>query len=155
MGVAWPALSLWGLSPGIAWWIGRPLIPRPASLSSDQIAFLRKTSRKIWAFFETFVGPRDHWLPPDNVQEDPLAKTAHRTSPTNIGLSLLANLSAYYFGYISLGRIIDRTTKTLRTMGTMERSHGHFYNWYDTESLDPLLPRYISTVDSGIWLPIC
>ena len=74
---------------------------------------------------------------------------AHRTSPTNMGLALLANLSAYDFGYISAGRLIDRTEKTLDTMGSLERHRGHFYNWYDTQSLKPLLPIYISTVDSG------
>ena len=66
-----------------------------------------------------------------------------------MGLALLANLSAWDFGYISAGQLIDRTTNAFRTMETMERYKGHFYNWYDTESLKPLLPMYISTVDSG------
>ncbi len=140
---------LWFISPGVAWWISEPLGRREARLTSDQINFLRKISRKTWGFFETFVGPEDHWLPPDNYQEHPLAKVAHRTSPTNMGLALLANLSAWDFGYISTGQLIDRTANAFRTMETMERYKGHFYNWYDTESLQPLLPMYISTVDSG------
>ena len=74
---------------------------------------------------------------------------AHRTSPTNMGLALLANLSAYDFGYISAGQLIERTENALHTMETMERHRGHFYNWYDTQSLKPLLPLYISSVDSG------
>ena len=147
--VALPVLVLWFVSPFIAWWISKPLHRREARLSSDQIIFLRKISRKTWAFFETFVGPEDHWLPPDNYQEYPLAMVAHRTSPTNMGLSLLANLSACDFGYISVGQLIDRTANAFRTMEAMERYKGHFYNWYDTESLKPLLPMYISTVDSG------
>ena len=140
---------LWFISPGVAWWISEPLSRREARLTSDQINFLRKISRKTWGFFETFVGPEDHWLPPDNYQEHPLAKVAHRTSPTNMGLALLANLSAWDFGYISAGQLIDRTANAFRTMEAMERYKGHFYNWYDTESLKPLLPMYISTVDSG------
>jgi len=100
-------------------------------------------------FFDTFIGPEDHWLPPDNYQEHPVAVIAHRTSPTNMGLALLANLCAYDFGYISAGKLIERTAKALRTMEGLERHQGHFFNWYDTQSLKPLPPLYISSVDSG------
>ena len=149
LAAAWPVLGLWIASPFIAWWISQPLTRRGARLTADQIIFLRKLSRKIWAFFETFVGPEDHWLPPDNYQEYRVTSIAHSTSPTNMGLALLANLSAYDFGYISVGRLIERTENALSTMESMERHRGHFYNWYDTQSLKPLLPKYISTVDSG------
>ncbi len=149
LGVAGPILGLWFASPAIAWWISRPLVRRRPKLTADQNIFLRKISRKTWAFFETFVGPEDHWLPPDNYQEHPVAVVAHRTSPTNMGLALLANLSAYDFGYISTGQLIERTEKAFHTMEALERHRGHFYNWYDTQSLKPLTPIYVSTVDSG------
>ncbi|MFA4901320.1 MAG: glucoamylase family protein [Desulfobaccales bacterium] len=149
LSVAGPILGLWFASPAIAWWISRPLTRRTARLTADQTRFLQKISRKTWAFFETFVGPEDHWLPPDNYQEHPVATVAHRTSPTNMGLALLANLAAYDFGYISAGRLVERTENALHTMAALERHRGHFYNWYDTQSLQPLLPIYISTVDSG------
>jgi cellobiose phosphorylase len=149
LAAAGPILCLWFASPVIAWWISRPLARRGAKLTADQTIFLRKLSRKTWMFFESFVGPEDHWLPPDNYQEYPVAAVAHRTSPTNMGLALLANLSAYDFGYISAGQLIERTDNALRTMEGMERHRGHFYNWYDTQSLKPLLPAYISAVDSG------
>ncbi|MDO8941569.1 MAG: cyclic beta 1-2 glucan synthetase, partial [Desulfobacterales bacterium] len=149
LAVAGPILCLWFAAPAIAWWISRPLARRRERLSADQILFLRKLSRKTWAFFETFVGPDDHWLPPDNYQEHPTSVIAHRTSPTNMGLALLANLSAYDFGTISAGKLIERTAKALHTMEGLERHRGHFYNWYDTRSLKPLPPLYISAVDSG------
>jgi len=149
LGVAGPILGLWFASPAIAWWISRPLVRRGARLTADQTIFLQKLSRKTWAFFETFVGPEDHWLPPDSYQEHPVAAVGHRTSPTNMGLALLANLSAYDFGYIPAGQLIERTANALRTMDALERHRGHFYNWYDTQSLKPLPPLYISTVDSG------
>jgi cellobiose phosphorylase len=149
LGVAGPILGLWFFSPAIAWWISRPLARPGARLTVDQTLFLRKLSRKTWAFFETFVGPEDHWLPPDSYQEHPVAVVGHRTSPTNMGLALLGNLSAYDFGYISVGQLIERTVNTFRTMEALERHRGHFYNWYDTQSLKPLQPTYISTVDSG------
>ena len=147
--VAVPVLCLWFASPAIAWWFSRPLARREARLTPEQTLFLQKLSRKTWAFFETFVGPEDHWLPPDNFQEHPSAVVAHRTSPTNMGFALLANLSAHDFGYISAGSFIERTANALRTMETLERHRGHFYNWYDTQSLKPLSPLYISSVDSG------
>ena len=146
---AGPLLALWFISPVIAWWISRPLVHRGARLTADQTVFLQKLSRKTWGFFETFVGPEDHWLPPDNYQENPVAVVSHRTSPTNMGLALLANLSAYDFGYVSAGQLIERTANALHTMGTLQRYHGHFFNWYDTRSLKPMTPRYVSTVDSG------
>ncbi len=149
LGMAGPILGLWFASPAIAWWMSQPLARRRTTLTADQTLFLKTLSRKTWAFFETFIGPEDHWLPPDNYQEHSDPVVAHRTSPTNMGLALLANLSAYDFGYVSAGQLLDRTDKALRTMEALERHRGHFYNWYDTESLKPLPPLYISTVDSG------
>src|SRR4030095_3958608 len=110
---------------------------------------MRKLARRTWAYFEAYVGPDDNWLPPDNVQEHPALKVAHRTSPTNMGLALLANLTAHDFGYLSTGQLVTRTTNALRTMESLERHRGHFYNWYDSQTLLPLAPLYISSVDSG------
>ena len=149
LAIAAPVLFLWLAAPAVAWWISRPLVRREAKLSDEQIIFLQKLARRTWAFFETFVGPEDHWLPPDNFQEHPVPVIAHRTSPTNMGLALLANLSAYDFGYIQARELIERTTNTLATMAALERHRGHFFNWYDTLSLQPLPPLYISSVDSG------
>ncbi len=146
---AWPILLLWFVSPVIAWWLSRPLVRREARLSMDQSVFLRKLARRTWAFFETYVGPDDHWLPPDNFQEHPIAKIAHRTSPTNMGLALLANLTAHDFGYIPAGQLLLRTANAIDTMQVMERHEGHFYNWYDTLTCKPLPPLYVSAVDSG------
>ncbi|MDR1967049.1 MAG: hypothetical protein LBQ36_10085, partial [Synergistaceae bacterium] len=146
---ALPILALWLLSPAAAWRISSTSIQRHEKLSPAQHQFLRRIARHTWGFFETFVGPEDNWLPPDNYQEYPVERTAHRTSPTNIGLALLANLSAYDFGFISAGKLIDRTAHTFATMGALRRHRGHFFNWYDTLTLDPLPPLYISSVDSG------
>jgi cellobiose phosphorylase len=142
-------LLLWWLSPLVACWISQPIARRAVQLSGEQTRFLKSLSRKMWLFFETYVGPEDNWLPLDNVQEHPVAVVARRTSPTNIGLSLLANLSAYDFGYIPSGQLLERTQNTFQTLASLERYQGHFYNWYDTQYLKPLQPIYVSTVDSG------
>ncbi|PKN19166.1 MAG: cyclic beta 1-2 glucan synthetase [Deltaproteobacteria bacterium HGW-Deltaproteobacteria-6] len=144
-----PVLALWFLSPVITWWVSRPSVKEGIILKDEQIVFLRKAARRTWAFFETFVASADNWLPPDNYQEHPGAVVAHRTSPTNIGLALLSNLSAYDFGYMTAGELISRTANTFGTMEKLDRHRGHFYNWYDTQSLRTLPPHYISTVDSG------
>ncbi|MHB1530555.1 GH36-type glycosyl hydrolase domain-containing protein [Acidithiobacillus sp.] len=144
-----PVLLLWLLSPAVGWWISTPLLSAVPDLSVDQRAFLRASARRTWRFFADFVGPQDNWLPPDNFQEYPVPAIASRTSPTNIGMSLLANLAAYDFGYISAGEFLRITENTLATMEKLERYRGHFYNWYDTRTLKPLLPQYVSSVDSG------
>lgn len=148
-GLALIFLSLWLFSPAAAYRISRPSPKRKILLSKAQTLFLRKLARKNWAFFENFVTEKDHWLPPDNFQEEPVSVLAHRTSPTNIGLALLANLTAYDFGYVSMGMMFHRMEKTFNTLNLMERFRGHFYNWYDTETLKPLIPLYVSSVDSG------
>lgn len=139
----------WILSPSIAWVISQPVNAQITSLTEGQEFFLRGVARRTWRFFEVFISAEDHYLLPDNYQEQPLDVIAHRTSPTNIGLSLLASLSAYDFGYIPVSELIERTQKTMNTMGQMKRYRGHFYNWYNTLTLEPLIPMYISTVDSG------
>ena len=144
-----PILVLWIAAPWIAWRISQPIESTPPDLSAEQLRFLRHTARKTWHFFETFVAAQENWLPPDNFQEIPTPKIASRTSPTNMGLALLANLAARDFGYLSAGGLIHRTEATLATMQQLERYRGHFLNWYETRTLQPLLPRYVSSVDSG------
>ncbi len=146
---ALPVLTLWFFSPLIVWWVSQPLRRGRPTLTGAQAATLRLLSRRTWAFFETFVGPDDNFLPPDNMQEHPVERIAHRTSPTNIGLALLCNLAAHDFGYITLGQLIARTGATLETIARLEKHRGHLFNWYDTQTLAPLRPRYVSTVDSG------
>jgi len=147
--IAGPILLLWLVAPCITWLVSRPLKEQAVSLTSEQRVFLQKLARKTWSFFEQFVVAEENWLPPDNFQEQPVEQIAHRTSPTNIGLSLLANVTACDFGYLTSRQLVERTARTIATMEKMERYKGHFYNWYDTRTLSPLFPKYISTVDSG------
>jgi cyclic beta-1,2-glucan glucanotransferase len=147
--LAAPFLTVWLLSPVIAYWISQPLPARQIILSVGERMELRRMARKTWRFFETFVGPEDHYLPPDNYQEDPKGSIAHRTSPTNISTYLLSTLAAHDLGYINSSELIDRLGQTFESLEQLDRYRGHFYNWYDTETLRPLMPTYVSTVDSG------
>ncbi len=148
--LAAPFATLWILSPAIARWASlSPLDAGRLSVSDDDARALRLTARRTWRFFERFVTPADHMLPPDNFQEDPTPVLAHRTSPTNIGLYLLSIVSARDFGWIGGIEALGRLEATLATMSGLARFRGHFYNWYDTRDLRPLEPQYVSSVDSG------
>ena len=149
--IALPLLIGWFVSPQVAFRISRPNAQSEPlqALSADQEVALHHLARQTWLFFEQMVGPEDHWLPPDNFQEEPRAIIAHRTSPTNIGLLLLSTLSAYDLGYIGAIDLSVRLQATFDTITGLEHYRGHLLNWYDTQTLESLTPRYISTVDSG------
>jgi cyclic beta-1,2-glucan synthetase len=140
---------LWLISPAIAHVTAVPLPQRRDAPSRTARAEYRDVARRTWRFFEDLVGPADNWLIPDNYQENRVDPIAHRTSPTNIGLQLLSTLAAYDLGYIGFSETLDRLEPTFDTLLRMQRYRGHFFNWYDTKTLSPLIPMYISTVDSG------
>ncbi len=144
-----PVLLLWFVSPLVAWWISKPITSKAAPLTQEQTVFLQLSARRTWRYFDQYVSAEENWLPPDNVQQYPASMIASRTSPTNIGMGLLANLAAYDFGYITADRLLELTQNTLYTMEKLTRYHGHFYNWYDTRTLQVLNPQYVSSVDSG------
>ncbi len=144
-----PLLALWLASPGLAWFTGMPRKPRRFVPDKAQTRFLRALARRTWAFFQTYCDKDNNWLPPDNFQELPSPVVARRTSPTNIGIALLAHLAARQFGYTGNRLLLERLAAIFATLSRLERHQGHFCNWYDTRTLEPLTPRYISTVDSG------
>jgi cyclic beta-1,2-glucan synthetase len=146
---ALPVLALWAIAPFAAHALSRPVPERRLPLGPEDRAFFERVARDTWRYFESFMGPDDHGLPADNFQEAPEPRVAHRTSPTNIGMGLLATLAAHDLGFIATDVLAHRIDATLTTMEGLERHEGHLLNWYDTESLAALPPRYVSTVDSG------
>ncbi len=146
---ALPVLALWAMAPFVAHALSKPVAQRRRELGVQDRAFLERVARDTWRYFEAFMGPEDHGLPADNFQETPESRVAHRTSPTNIGMGLLATLAAHDLGFIARDVLAERVDATLTTMEGLERHEGHLLNWYDTQSLAALPPRYVSTVDSG------
>jgi cyclic beta-1,2-glucan synthetase len=148
--LAWaaPVLVLWALAPLLAHRLSQPMAARDEALGPEDRAFLLELARATWKYFAAFMGPEDHSLPADNFQEAP-ERVAHRTSPTNMGMGLLATLAAHDLGVIGTVELVERVGATLTTMEGLELQEGHPFNWYDTLSLAPLAPRYVSTVDSG------
>ena len=146
---SWVLLGAWFASPFFAWSISRPLAEHKVTMGKKQKQYLRSLARKIWRFYEVFVGEEDNWIPPDNYQEGPVDRVAHRTSPTNIGLYFLSCAAAREFQYIQTSDFLFRIENAFKTLSKMEKYQGHFYNWYNTKTLEVLSPMYVSTVDSG------
>ncbi len=140
---------LWASAPFIAFWISKDQKAEELKLSGNDLEELRRIARKTWRYFEEFINTKGHYLVPDNYQSDPPRGAAYRTSPTNIGLGLLSTLSARDFGYIGTFELMTLIDKTVSTVEGLEKWNGHLFNWYDTRTLKPLRPSYISTVDSG------
>ncbi len=148
----WPAvplLALWAVAPLVAHALSRPVQQRRREVDAEDRALFERIARDTWKYFEAFMGAEDNGLPADNYQENPEPRVAHRTSPTNIGMGLLATLAAHDLGLIGADELARRVDAALTTIEGLEQHEGHLLNWYDTQTLAPLLPRYVSTVDSG------
>jgi cyclic beta-1,2-glucan synthetase len=140
----------WAVSPFLDYLLGKPGRSRARKeLSVEETHFLRGVARETWRFFDDLVREQSNWLPPDNYQLALRVEVAQRTSPTNIGLWLTSALAARDFGYLTTDELCLRCTHTMDTLSRMEHYEGHLLNWYDTKTLEPLNPRYVSTVDSG------
>jgi hypothetical protein len=149
---AGPGLLAWLAGPLVAWWMSRTTDRHAIRLTPAQTQHFRRWARQTWHYFDTWLNSSEHWLLPDNVQESPSRMVAHRTSPTNIGMGLLADLAASDLGYLPASGLLHRCERTFHTLGRLDRYRGHFYNWYDTRTLKPIEPPYVSSVDSGnLW----
>jgi cyclic beta-1,2-glucan synthetase len=139
--------ALWIVAPIMVAWLNEPL-PAPAALAAHDRAFLRDVALRTWRFFADHSRPETHYLVPDNTQDDPPLQT-DRISPTNLGLLLTAHLAAHDFGYVTTDELSLGLQRVFESMEEMPRYRGHFLNWYDTQSLLPPAPHYVSSVDSG------
>lgn len=142
---------IWLFAPFIMWNISRKREEKKSieKLNKEEQEYIRKIAEKTWKFFAEYMNKENNYLPPDNYQESRREKTVHRTSSTNIGLGLLTIISAYDLKFITLEKALSCLENVMDTIQTLEKWNGHLYNWYDTKTLKPLIPRYISTVDSG------
>jgi len=141
--------AAWLLAPVVARWLSQPPAVRPETMTEEERERLTGLARDIWSYFDRYTVEAEHWLAPDNVQLDPPVGPARRTSPTNIGLQLACTLAARDFGFIDTLEMLMRMERTTDTIERLEKWNGHLYNWYETTTLRPLPPLYVSTVDSG------
>jgi cellobiose phosphorylase len=149
---AWtPFLLLWVAAPAVQYWIGwqRRAVRKLERIESEDQLYLRRIARETWRYFDDLVGPEHHWLPPDNSQEALCIEVAERTSPTDIGMWLMSAVSARDLGFLTPEQMVDCCTATIETLAKLESCEGHLLNWYNTRTLEPLPPKYVSTADSG------
>jgi cyclic beta-1,2-glucan glucanotransferase len=147
LAVAAPLLLMWVSARGIARWLNQPPPAGVGDLEATDVRFLRHHAARTWRLFSTYSSRRNHWLIPDSVRAD--GGIAERISPTNLGILLNARIAAVHFGYLTLPEFVAQTRRTLRTIQRLPRYRGHLLNWYDSTTLRPLEPRFVSTVDSG------
>ena len=129
-----PLVALWSASPAIAHALSAPPVRHERRLSARPAGRRRCGTRCSTGASSTGSSrPETNWLAPDNYQEDPAPTVAMRTSPTNIGLQLLATVSAYDLGFLTAEDMTGRLERVMQSLERMDRFHGHFYNWYDLE----------------------
>ncbi len=142
---------LWIIAPIIAYYISKENVPKAKvkELSNKEIEYVLDVGKRTWTYFENYMIEKNNYLPPDNYQENRKRKTVNTTSSTNIGLALVSVISAYDLGYIDLNKAIELLQNMFNTIEKLQKWNGHLYNWYNIENLEPLIPKYVSTVDSG------
>jgi hypothetical protein len=145
---ALPILFLWACNRAVSGWLNRAPAAARNQTSRENVAFLRNTAVRTWRYFSEYSIAEHNWLIPDNVQEQPAAIAA-RVSPTNVGFLLNARQVACEFGYLTMPEFAERTLRTLTTIEKLQKHRGHILNWYDTRTLEPLAPLFVSSVDSG------
>jgi hypothetical protein len=146
--VALPLLVLWGGSKPIVQWLSLPSRTGARRMEAKDESLLRRSALRSWRLFREFSTPDENWLAPDIVQE-PASLIVHRISTTNLGLLLNSRLSAMDMGFLTLPEFVADTEKTFESIDRMPKLNGHLYNWYDNRTLQPVTPRFISTVDNA------
>ena len=140
---------LWLITPFFMYKISLVKQKSKTILQESESKYLKEVAQKTWQFFKDYLTPENNYLIPDNYQEDRKTLIVQRTSSTNIGLSMLAVISAYDLGFEDLETTMDLLSKIINTIDELPKWNGHLYNWYNIKTKNPLIPRYISTVDSG------
>ena len=140
---------LWIIAPLIAYFLSKEIPQAKLDLNNEETKYILEIGKKTWDYFSTYMTEETNFLPPDNYQENRKEQIVYRTSSTNIGLGILSVISAFDLKFISLEQTIDYLRKIINTIQNLAKWNGHLYNWYNIKTLEPLYPRYVSTVDSG------
>ena len=143
------------LAPFLTYLLGKDhLFGRIKRLDKNQEKNLIEVAKRTWGFFDSMMNDTNNYLPTDNFQENRRYKITNRTSSTNIGFGIMAIIDAYDLGFITKEDAVERLVKIYKTIMKLEKWHGHLYNWYNIKTLEPLRPRFVSTVDSGNFVSI-
>jgi cyclic beta-1,2-glucan synthetase len=146
--VALPFLMMWGTSKAFCDWLSVPYPKWGKQINASDQAAVRHMALRTWRFFSEFCTEEENWLIPDVVQVEPPI-VVHAASTTNLGLLLNAQLAAHDLGFVTLPEFVTAAERTIGTINKLPTHQGQLYNWYDTRTLAPHSPRFISTVDNG------
>lgn len=143
-----PLAILWNIMPFVINMLEAEA-QRNTEINPDDEYMLKNLSRRIFQYYLDFADSKTNYLIPDNYQENPPQGLALRTSSTNIGLHLNALYAGYEMGFMTKKKFIEQVNNITDTIEKLEKLEGNLYNWYDIVTLNPLSPKYVSTVDSG------
>lgn len=143
--------ALWIIIPAIMCYISKETKEKLKIdlINKNDKKYVYEIGKKTWGFFKDNLNKENNYLIPDNYQENRENLIVDRTSSTNIGLSILVVVSSYDLGYSNFKETIELLKNILTTVNRLPKWNGHLYNWYNTKTCEPLVPRYVSTVDSG------
>lgn len=110
---------------------------------------LKGWAERTYKYFDDTVSRSPNALIPDNLQINPPVSPSRMTSPTNIGFSMLAYVSARELEFIEPLYAKQMISSILNTVEKLPKWNGHLFNWYDIEKLSVMEPLVVSTVDSG------
>lgn len=130
-----------GLATAVLW-LCAPLIAEKKDEKPDSYRFtaaergrLTELFADTWQYFEQNCTEKTSWLPPDNFQEEPYRGAAMLTSPTNIGMGLMAVVSAHDMHLLDERGMFTRLERMVNSIEKLEKWHGHPFNWYNPARL--------------------
>jgi len=127
---------------------GFPEIRTDIPDTSDRDQFFKTVAFDTWQYFQNSVA-KNSGLIVDKIQIKPV-EIADYTSITNIGLQMVAIISAMDFGFIDSAAAAKDLKQIIAVLQRLPCYNGFFYNWYDLKTLTES-QKYISSVDIA-WL---
>lgn len=140
---------IFSIGPIIIYLISKPLDEKEEEVTEENKNYLHNIALNTWHFFEDNLTEENNYLICDNYQLNRDVKEDNKTSPTNIGLSLVSIISAYEINLIDFNKAITLINNIIDTVQKLNKWHGHLFNWYNIKTLEVMYPRFISSVDSG------
>ena len=136
-------------APFILYSVSRDITRKVPELKDKKMNDIKELAERTWNYFKDNLKEKYNYLIPDNYQENRENKLDMRTSPTAIGYSLTAVVSAFELDFIDADDAIHYLDKILNSLDKLEKWNGHLYNWYNIETAKKMTPLFVSTVDSG------
>jgi len=140
---------VWTIAPVYMYLISKSINVKFLTLNKNEKDDLKEIAQRTFNYFYDLIREENNYLIPDNYQINREDKVDNRTSPTNIGYSIVALVSGAELGFIKPKDAINMIGNIIKTVEIMPKWNGHLFNWYDIKKLTRLNPAFISSVDNG------